>query len=884
MAPEPPTGASIGPYRIVRKLGEGGMGSVYLAHDARLGRHVALKTAALRRADSGPSRERLLSEARAAAGLSHPNIAGVYDVIEADGDAYIVMEYVEGESLAARLDRGPLRPADAAAIGTQVAAALEAAHARGIVHRDLKPANIQLSPQGVVKILDFGIARVAPTTDDDSRVTITRSPLTKPGVVLGTPAYMSPEQVEGRPVGPPSDVFSLGVILFETLTGRRPFEGRDSMSLAVAIATAPAPDLRALAPTVPEPLTGIVSQALDKQPERRPTAVALRTALADSARERPVALGLATTRTNRRAPVRGPALAQRWLRISAPLVALALGGGWLAVRVASRPAGAPSPAVLAVLPPTYLGDEATLEAVGAGLTSVLTGTLGSVPGLTVVSRTSTAAYTGPKRQNLAKVAREVGASLIVDLALQTATAGVRVRATLMRFGGSANTWRGTYERDALSVQRDVIEGIAHALVETGAVREASWTAATRSRLLRLPTSSSEAFDLYAHGRALLDRRDVADNRTRAVALFEAAVARDPQFALGYAGLTDAYAAMYQATHDAEWVRKAGGAADRALALDPDQPAVRYSLASLRFATGEPTQAINELRLAIALQPDNDEPHRLLGRILAAQGQVDAGVAEVRQAIALRPEYGGHYFMLGFILYNAGRYREAADAYRRVTELQPDFAGGFEMLGTTYHVLGDTQRAIGYYEHAVRLGPSATAYANMGYFYYVAGRFTDALTAYQAALEREPNSPETMRNLGDVFARLGQNARARSSYERAVSVLNRMLTVNRQDASAIGLQALCEAKLGRHTDAERHAAEALALAPTDGAILVRNAEVAAWLGQTDLAMAHLARAVARGYQVTLLRDDDDLAGLRARPDFQALVAARSGEPLAKGVTR
>ena len=883
MTPEPPTGASIGPYRILRKLGEGGMGTVYLAHDARLGRDVALKSVLRRGADTATPRERLLREARAAAGLTHPNIAGVYDVVEADGDAYIVMEYVDGESLASRLQHGPMATADITAVGAQLADALAAAHRRGVVHRDLKPGNIQLAPGGAVKVLDFGIARATAPTGSPTIETVAQPVLTTPGAVIGTPAYMSPEQIEGKPVGPPSDIFSLGIVLFEMLTGERPFGGGDPLSLAVAIVSAPTPDVRALAPKAPPALAEVVLAALDKDPAKRPAAAVVHATLAAMTRDSAAGAELPTAAVRQPRIARAARVPRRWLPIVAGAVLAVTVAGWPAVRYLLHRTAPPVPAVVAILPPTYVGDEADLEAVGAGVSSVLAGNLSLIPGVTLVSRASTAPYTGARRQDLLKVGRDLGASFILDLSLRRAATGVRVNAKLWRRSQAASPWTRSYEDDALNVQREVVDGVVAALSEAGAIRTGSLTPAIRARLLRLPTPSSEAFDTYARARSLLDRRDVAGNRERAVILFEAAVAKDPRFALGYAGLTDAYAAMYQATKDVAWVNKAGDAATRALAIDGDQAAVRYSLASLRFATGQPAEAVNQLRLAIALQPENDDAHRLLGRILAEQGKVDEGVAEVRQAIGLRPEYGGHYFMLGFILYNAGRYREALEAYRRVTELQPDFAGGFEMLGTTYHVLGQAQQAIGYYEHAVRLGPSATAYANLGYFYYVGGRFTDALTAYQEALARDPRSPETLRNLGDVYARLGQADRARASYEHAVVLLNQMLQVNRQDASAIALLALLEAKLGHAAQAERHAAEAIVLAPNDSETMVKNAEVAALLGRADAAMEHLAQAVAHGYQAGLLRDNDELATLRSRPDFREMVATRPGGPQSGGVS-
>ena len=381
------------------------MGMVYLAHDPRLSRDVALKSVAGLEPGSATARERLLREARAAAGLTHPNIAGVYDVVEADGNAYIVMEYVEGESLAARLRRGPMLAAEAAAIGAQLANALAAAHARGIVHRDLKPGNIQITPGGVVKVLDFGIARSTRAADTTSADTMADAGLTSPGMLVGTPAYMSPEQVEGKTVGPASDIFSLGIVIFEMLTGQRPFTGHDSISLAIAIVGAPPPDVRALVPTAPPGLLDIVSSALEKNPARRPAATALHASLvaighdlaggSDPARSGAKPASMGREESTRQAPrARRP-----WLMIATAGALVATIGGWSATHYFRRPAAASPPAVVAILPPTDVEGEASLEAVAAGVSSVLAGNLGLLPGITLVARSATAPYIGARRQD-----------------------------------------------------------------------------------------------------------------------------------------------------------------------------------------------------------------------------------------------------------------------------------------------------------------------------------------------------------------------------------------------------------------------------------------------------------------------------------------------------
>jgi serine/threonine-protein kinase len=269
-------GRQIGPYAVKSRLGIGGMGQVYLAEDTRLYRLVAVKALHQSGAVGLQNRERLLREARPAAALNHPNIAAIYDIFERVDDpsepAYIVMEYVDGETLSDRVRRGPLPLADALRLGREIATALAAAHHHGVVHRDLKPANLRLTADGHVKVLDFGLARIISAAPEADTRPLDGSNGSAPNAVAGTPGYMSPEQALGRSPEPPTDVFSLGVVLFQMITGRRPFAGDNALAIAELMMTAPAPRLSEIVPQVPRTVDALVAQLLDKEPSKRPTA------------------------------------------------------------------------------------------------------------------------------------------------------------------------------------------------------------------------------------------------------------------------------------------------------------------------------------------------------------------------------------------------------------------------------------------------------------------------------------------------------------------------------------------------------------------------------------------------------------------------------------
>jgi tetratricopeptide (TPR) repeat protein len=351
-----------------------------------------------------------------------------------------------------------------------------------------------------------------------------------------------------------------------------------------------------------------------------------------------------------------------------------------------------------------------------------------------------------------------------------------------------------------------------------------------------------------------------------------AIASDSGFALGYAALGDAYWSQYQSDKDPALVGKATDAVMQALRIDPNQAPVHYSLGNMRYLTGHLDEAASSLRRALALQPDSDDAHRLLGRVIADQGHVDDAVKEIGEAIKIRPNYWNNHYTLGFVLYRTGRYAPAREAFRRASELQPASAIAFQMIGTTSYILGEIDTAIGNYEHSVRVGPTAAAYANLAYVYYYAKRYDEALAAYSESLRRSPKSVVNHRNIGDVYERLGRLGEARKAYEEAIRLANEQLTVNPRDVVTIGTLAICEAKLQRRSAAERHAAEAVSLAPTNADAWLRSASVHAILKQTQAGLDDLRRAIANGLEPRRAREDDTLQPLRTRPEFEQLLRA------------
>jgi tetratricopeptide (TPR) repeat protein/TolB-like protein len=843
------------------------MGEVFLGLDTRLHRRVALKRLTAISGAHDESQARLFREARATARLTHPNIAAIYDVLEDPAGVFIVMEYVEGESLAGRLTHGPLAPVEVRTILRQLASALAAAHAQGVVHRDLKPANIHITPDGTVKVLDFGIAKLTAPTADASADTTNQPP---PDGTLdgtpGTPIFMSPEQLFGLEVDGRSDIYSAGVIAFQMATGRRPFLETNAAALAFAIKTTPAPTAASVNPEVPQDLSEVIAKALASEPRRRfQTSREFESALAGQS---------TTTLLDTPATIRSR-FARRWTLGAAAVLILAVAFAAGRAPVMQRLGiGNPMPAsrstVLAILPVENPTGDLQGDYLGAGMASVVAQNLAAITGFRVLSRAATAPY-GTSRSDLSALAKDLSADYVLDLTLQSTTPVPKLAARLRRPGVATPYWEQTFSGESTIVERSLLEGLGHA-VERIPGRNRKLSAGEWTHVLQQPTASAEALSAYSEARALLDRPNVDGNLARATTLLQRAIQLDSSFGLAHAALGDCYLEQYRLNRDPELARRATGAVLQSLRVSPDASGMSYySLGNVQYATGRSQEAIVSLRRSLELQPENDDAHALLGRILAERGDADAGAAEIRKAIQLRATYWRHYMTLGSALYRGGRLPEALNAYRRASELQPNEPEPYSGLGLIYQVMGDLSQAIGNYEHAVRLGQSATAYSNLGFAYYGAARYTDAIEAWNRALAIAPKSVLYHRNIGDAYRRLRQPARAAAAYEKAIAIGEELLKVNPQDVDTIALTAVCEAKAGRKAAAVRHAAEALALAPASRLALQRSAEVHALVGDRKAALKDLAAAIERGYMRSIARTNDEFESLRNDLAFQALVA-------------
>ncbi len=600
-------GAQVGTYQVLAALGAGGMGEVYRARDPRLARDVALKILPQHLARDPDVMARFEREGRAVAALSHPNILAIFDVGTHEGASYAVTELLEGETLRSRLDRSPLPWTKAAEIGAAIADGVAAAHARSIIHRDLKPGNVFLTSDGRVKILDFGLARVAPASP------IGKAPEesieTEPGAILGTVGYMSPEQVRGVAIAAPSDLFSLGCVLYEMVAGRNPFARETGVQTLNAILESEPPPLAESEVELPLEFEALISRCLEKKPDLR----------MQSARDLSFALGELLKRAR-------PVEAGRRRRVLVYAGIAALGAVALTVIAAGPlrerflgPGLQERIEALAVLPLENLSGDPTQDYFADGMTEALITDLGRVGSVRVIARPSVMKYKGT-RAPPREIARELRVQALVAGSVVRSGDRVRITAQLIDPGSDRQIWSDSYERDLrdiLALQREVTEAIS------GQVR-ARLSPPELARLGKLQPVDPEAFESLLRARYLSVGTTDADIQA-AIALLERAVALDPRFAPGYAELASAYVnrLTYVAPeHARELEQKAYVAAERALSLDPDLGEAYVARGDLfwtathRFAH---ERAAQEFRRALSLNPNLDRAHRGLARVFVHVG-------------------------------------------------------------------------------------------------------------------------------------------------------------------------------------------------------------------------------------------------------------------------
>jgi eukaryotic-like serine/threonine-protein kinase len=729
-------GTKLGPYEIQAPLGAGGMGEVYRATDTKLGRDIALKVLPAEMAQDQDRLVRFRREAKALAQLDHPNIVIIHSVEESDGVHFLTMQLVEGQLLDRIIPAGGLPVEQIVEIGSALADALAAAHEKSIVHRDLKPANVMVSNEGRVKVLDFGLAKdVRGASLSDATLTASQ---TQVGVVMGTPAYMSPEQISGRPLDHRTDIFSLGVVLHEMATGRRPFEGKSSAELVSAILRDTPLSVTDVRPDLPSGLARIIRRCLEKDPRHR-----MQTA-------RDVCNELEEVRTE----VQG-------------CDGRARPGGTAPLAPSSRRISA-----IAVLPLSNLSREPGEEYFADGMTDALITDLAKVSRLKVISRGSVMHYKGTTKP-LGQIASELHVDAVVEGSVFRAGDRVRISARLIRAATDEHLWAERYERkleDVLALQDELARAIAR---EVGVALQGSPADARPAPRKVDP----EVYLLDLRGRQAREKRTESGFRT-GLDLFQQSIDRDPTYAPAYVGLAESLSmlANYGIVAPSEFLPRILAAAQKALDLDESSAEAHRVLAFVRwqfeFAWHD---AMKEYERSLELDPNSALTNYWFGTYLSVIGFFDRARVQLERAHELDPLSLLIPAVQGWSYFFARRFEDAIPWYRRVLAVDPNHYVALWFLGEALVELGTYQEGIAALNQALKLsGRISRLLAYLGYAYGRAGQTDDArrILAELEARERDRYVPPYFHAL--VHSGLGEVARALDRLEQAYAKRDTMI--------------------------------------------------------------------------------------------------------------
>jgi eukaryotic-like serine/threonine-protein kinase len=748
-------GQSFGQYRDVKPLGEGGMGEVYLALDTRLRRKVALKLLPPACTHDPERVRRFEREALAASALSHPNIVTIYEVGEVDGRHFIAAEYVEGETLRERLRRGPLGQAEALEIASQLASALEAAHAVGIVHRDIKPENVVVRPDGYIKLLDFGLAKL---TDRARLADETGAALntTRAGAVMGTANYMSPEQARGEEVDERADLWSLGVVLYECIAGRAPFGGETPSHVAVAIIENDAPPLPGDAEVAPE-FRRIVAKALRKgREERYQTARELAGDL-KHLKQGPAA---ATPGAEHRAG--WSSRRRRWALPAAAALSAAVAVAALAYAFYPAASGETIDSV-AVLPFANAGGDPDAEYLSDGISDGVINSLSELPNLErVVPFSSVLRYKG-KQIDPQAVGRELNVGAVFTGRLAMRGGDVLVSTELVHVKDNKRLWGGQYSHklaDVSKLQSEIAQDISEKL-------RLKLTGEQQERLSRPDTENAEAYQLYLQGRYNLNKN--TDEATlKSGEYFKRAIEKDQNFASAYVDLALYYSisANFGNMRPNEAWPQAEAAAVKALAIDDRLAEAHHQLGAVKmWYDWDWSGAEREFKRAVELEPELVRRGNLYVRLLEALGRFDEAVAEVNKADDITPGYRGPG--LASVLFSARRYDEAIAEFRKRLETNPNNRGQWHLrIGMAYAYQGRYEEALAEVREARPAVTQPRQLAQIGYVYAAAGKRDEAVRVLEEvkALTGERHNLST--HIAGIYAGLGDKNEALAWLKRA----------------------------------------------------------------------------------------------------------------------
>jgi serine/threonine protein kinase/tetratricopeptide (TPR) repeat protein len=855
MTPSAPTvGQVLGHYRIVERIGAGGMGVVFRARDEQLDRDVALKILPKLALLSESARRQFRREALNLAKITDPHVAMAFDFGNDAGIDYLVTEYVPGLTLENKIAGRALPEPEVLKLGKQMASGLEAAHRQGVIHRDLKPGNVKVMPEGQLKILDFGLAYLLQNETDAT----TTAPVTDTYIDAGTLPYMSPEQIKGQKPDARADVWSAGAVLYEMSTGKHPFGSNltGAQLIAAILEQAPKPP-REVNSKVSEGLESIILRALQNDPkERYQSAGDLRIDLAN------LATGTIPIYPKRQV---GPVW-KRWAMAAVAVLGVLVAGIWW--RYHSMLPSAPKNRMMAVLPFESVANDAPTNALGLGLTETVTAKLVQAVDNGHLQLVSTQEVIAQGVRTSDQARREFGTDLVLEGSLQQKSSRIRITWSLVdprtHTQVAANTITGNAD-DIFELEDTLFAEVLEKLprvVDEG-----------RGQTLRITSGTKPAaYDFYLRGRGYLDDYQKADNLESAIDQFESAVAIDQNYAPAYAAMGLAYTAGYKwKNRGTDWIEKARTQCERALSITPQLAEGHTCLGNVYYLTGRYQDAVQQLQRSLDLDYTSDETLRLLAEAYQKQGKPAESEETYRKAIKLRPNYWLVYSSLGSFYFNRARYTDAVGMFQKAIQLAPLNFRDYSNLGATYLYLGQYQGGVDSLQKSIKLRPAFESYGNLGACYFYMRRYQESADSLQEALKIDPKDWLNWGNLGDTLYQIpSRRPEAADAYRKAIELAKPRLEVNPKDSFTLAFTADYYAMLDDERQAREQLHRALEAAPDDPDVLFRAAILNNHFGDNVQTLEFLQKAVAAGYSHTIIRDTPDFDHLKNDPRFRPLL--------------
>jgi serine/threonine protein kinase/Tfp pilus assembly protein PilF len=854
-------GTAISHYRIIEKIGSGGMGEVYLAEDTNLNRKVALKFLPSHLCQEEECRARFKLEAQAAAKLNHPNIIHIYEVSEFQGRPFISMELVEAGTLKGLIGKDDVPLVRLLEILIQICDGLNEAHNSGVIHRDIKPSNILLDKNGNPHISDFGLARVKGAKH-----------ITKSGSTFGTIGYMSPEQVKGEKADQRSDIFSLGVVIYELVTGRQPFmKNSEAATLNSILNDTPDP-LARFRSNIPDELQPIIAKALEKDAEIRFQHIDdLRADLTRVKRQEDF------EQSDRK--LTGPSSRPQSSTVIITIGLIFILSILMLIPSFRRPllrllgfATIPLEKHLAVLPFIDSGADTSGQVLNDGLLEILTSKLCQLE-----------QFHGTLKVIPASEIRMIGANSARE-ARQALGATLAVSGSLHRYGDSLEMMINLIDAEQERQLRSSTfkNSLAHissfqdsALFIIARMLEIQLRPNDKSFLSAGGTASPEAYYYYLEGVSCMQRTEKTECIDSAIELYQQSITMDNEYALGYAELGKAYWRKFQTQKEPEWLELARVNCMRAIALNEKLPQAHVTLGLIYTDSGMPDSAVEIFERALHLDSSNYLAYRGLAEAYRSMNRLEMAETTYLKEIKARPDYWGGYYGLAWFYIGQGRKQDALWQVQKILDLEPIGFHIWNNLGALYYYLGLYDDARRMWEHSLELDSNYGAYSNLGALNYLEMHYTDAAAMYENALRLNDQDYKVWINLAGVYNKMdGRKHESQNTYQRAIRMAEAQKAVNPRDPELLSHLAECYAEIGEDSKAVAYVEQLLQIAPSNMVYWVSVGFVYEAVGKRDLALEWIGKALRSGYPYEQIKRLPELQGLLADPRFEEVLKSDS----------